>query len=161
MWENICSLSLSPYLLLLFSHSVTPLNAAHQASLSITVSRSLLKLMSIESVVPSSHLFLCHSLLLLPSILPSIRIFSSESVFRIRWPKYWSFSCNISPSNEYAALISFRMDWFELPAAQGTLKSLLQYHSSKASILRHPAFLIVQLPHPYTTTRKTIALLAK
>ena len=97
MWENICSLSLSPYLLLLFSHSVTPLNAAHQASLSITISRSLLKLMSIESVVPSSHLFLCHSLLLLPSILPSIRIFSSESVFRIRWPKYWSFSCNISP----------------------------------------------------------------
>ena len=113
----------------------TPGTAAHQASLSFTIPWSLLKLMSIESVIPSHHLILCHPLLLLPSIFPSISVFSSESVLRIRWPKYWSFSFSISPSNEYSRLISFRMDWFDLLAVQGTLKSLLQYHSSKASIL--------------------------
>ena len=114
--------------------------------------------MSIESVMPSNHLILCHPLLLLPSIFPSIRIFSNESALHIRWPKYWSFSFSISPSNEYSGLISFRMDCLDLPAVQGTLKSLLQYHSSKASILRHSAFFIVQLSHPYMTTGKTIAL---
>ena len=118
----------------------TPWTAAHQASLSITNSQSLLKLMSIESVMPSSHLILCHSLLLLPSIFPSIRAFSKESALRIRWPKYWSFSFNISPSNEYSGLISFRMDWLDLFAFQGTLKSFLQHHSSKASILLCSAF---------------------
>ena len=114
--------------------------------------------MSIESVMPSSHLILCHPLLLLPSIFPSIRVFSNESALHIRWPKYWSFSFNISPSNEHPGLISLRMDWLDLLAVQGTLKNLLQYHSSKASILQHSAFLIVQLSHPYMTTGKTIAL---
>ena len=113
--------------------------------------------MSIESVRPSNHLILCHSLLL-PSIFPSIRVFSNESPFHIRWPKYWSFSFNISPSNEYPGLISFRMDWLDLLAVQGTLKSILQHHSSKASILQHSAFFIVQLSHPYMTTGETIAL---
>ena len=127
-----------------------PLDSAHQASLSITISRSLLKLMSIESVMPSNHLILCHPLLLLPSIFPSIRVFSNESVLPIRWPKYWSFS--ISPSNEYSGLISFRIDWLDLLVVQGTLKSLLQHHSSKASILRRSAFFTVQLSHPYMTT---------
>ena len=122
---------------------MTPWTAAHQASLSITSSQSLLKLMSIESVKPSNHLILCRPLLLLPSIFPSIRVFSSESVLCIRWPKYWSFSFSISPSNEYSGLISFRMDWLDLLAVQGTLKSLLQHHSSKASILQRSAFFIV------------------
>ena len=132
--------------------------AACQAFLSITHSWSLPKLMSIESVMPSNHLILCHPLLLLPSIFPSIRVFSNKSAFRIKWPKYWSFSFNISPSNEYPGLISFRMDWLDLLAVQGTLKSLLQYHTLKASILLHSAFFIVQLSHPYITTGKTIAL---
>ena len=114
--------------------------------------------MSIESVIPSNHLILCHSLLLLPSIFPSIRVFSSESALRIRWPKYWSFSFSISPSNEHPLLISFRMDWLDLLVVQGTLKSLLQHHSAKASILQHSAFFTVQLSHPYMTTGKTIAL---
>ena len=137
---------------------VTPWTAACQASLSITNSQSLLKLMSIESVMPSNHLILYHLLLLPPSIFPSIRVFSNESVLRIRWPKYWSFSFNISPSNEYSGLISFRLDWLDLLAVQGTLKSPLQHHSSKASILRRSAFFIVQLSHPYRTTGKAIAL---
>ena len=132
--------------------------AAHQASLSITNSRSLLKLMSIKLVMPSNHLILCQPLVLLASVFPSIMVFSNESVLRIRWPKYWSFSFSISPSNEYSGLIFFRMDWLDLPAVQGTLKSLLQRHSSKASILRHSAFFMVQLSHPYVTTGKTIAL---
>ena len=136
----------------------TPWTAAHQASLSITNSWSLLKLMSIESVMPSNHLILCCPLLLLPSILSSIRVFSSESVLHIRWPKYWSFSFNISPSNEHSGLISFRMDWLDLLAVQGTLKSLLQHHSSKALILHHSAFFTVQFSHPYMTTGKIIAL---
>ena len=136
---------------LLFS---TPWTVARQASLSITNSRSLLKLMSITSVMPSNHLILCHPLLLQPSIFPSIRVFSNESVSRIKWPKYWSFSFSISPSNEYSGLISFRMDWLDLLAVQGTLKSLLQHYSSKASILWCPAFFIVQLSHPYVTTGK-------
>ena len=121
-------------------------------------SQSLPKLMSIESVMPSSHLILCHPLFLLPSIFPSIKVSSNESALHIRWPKYWSFSFNISPSNEHPGLISFRMDWLELLAVQGTLKSLLQHHSSKASILRRSAFFTVQLSHPYMTTGKTIAL---
>ena len=137
---------------------MTPWTAARQASLSITNSRSSLKLTSIESEMPSSHLILCCPLLLWPSVLPSIRVFSSESVLHIMWPKDWSFSFSISPSNEYSGLISFRMDLLDLLAVQGTLKSLLQHHSSKASILRHSAFLIVQLSHPYMTTGKTIAL---
>ena len=132
--------------------------AAQQASLSITNSRSSLRLTSIKSVMPSSHLILCHPLLLLPSIFPSIRVFSNESVLHIRWPKYWSFSFNISPSDEHLGLISFRMDWLDLLAVQGTLKSLLQHHSSKASILQLSAFFIVQLSHPYMTTGKTMAL---
>ena len=136
----------------------TPGTAACQAPLSITNSRSLLKLMSMELGMPSNHLILCHPLLLLPSIFPSIRVFSTESVLRMRWPKYWSFSYSISPSNEYSGLISFRMDWLDLLAVQGTPKSLLQHHSSKASILRRSAFFIVQLSHPYMTTGKTIAL---
>ena len=140
------------------SNSATPWTAAHQTSLSITNSRSLLKLMFIESVMPSNHLILCHPLLLLHSILPSIRVFSNESALCIKWPKFWSFSFSISPSNEYSGLISFRMDWLNLLAVQGTLKSLLQPHSSKASILRHSAFFTVQLSHPYMTTGKTIAL---
>ena len=125
-----------------------PLTAARQASLSITNSQSLLKLMSTESVMSSNHLILCHFLLLLPSIFPSIRVFSNESALLIRWPKYWSFSFSISPSNEHSGLISFRMDWLDLLAVQGTLKRLLQHHSSKASILQHSAFLIVQLSQP-------------
>ena len=133
----------------------TPWTAACQASLSITNSWSLLRLMSIQSVMPSNHLF-CYPLILLPSVFPSIRVFSSESVLHIRWPKYWSFS--ISPSNKYSGLISFRIDWFDLLAVQGTLKSLLQHHSSKASILRRSAFFKVQLSHPYMTAGKTIAL---
>ena len=136
--------------------SVTPWTAASQASQSITNSRNLLKLMSIESVMPSNHFILCHPLLLPPSIFPSIRVFSNESVLRIRWPEYWTFS--ISPSNEYSALISFRMDWLHLLAVQGTLKSLLQHHTSKVSVLQCSAFFIVQLSHPYMTTGKTIAL---
>ena len=136
----------------------TPWTAARQASLSITNSWSLLKLMSFESVMPSNHLILCCPLLLLLSIFPSIRVFSSESTLRIKWPKYWSFSFNISPSNEHLGLFSFRMDWLDLLAVQGTLKSLLQHHSSKASILWHSAFFIVQLSHPYMTTGKIIAL---
>ena len=133
--------------------------AAHQASLSITNSRSLLKFMSIESVMPSSHLILCRPLLLLPPIPPRITVFSNESTLRIRWPKYWSFSFNISPSNEHPGLISFRMDWLDLLAGQGTLKTLFQHHSSKASVLRCSAFFIVQFSHPYMTTGKTIALI--
>ena len=135
-----------------------PWTAAHQASLSITASHSLLKLMSIELVMPSSHLILCRPLLLLPSIFPSIRVFSSESALRMRWPKYWSFSFSISPSNEHSGPISSRMDWLDLLAVQEILKSLLQHHSSKASILRCSAFSTVQFSHPYMTTGKTIAL---
>ena len=137
---------------------MTPWSAAHQASLSITSSRSLLKLMSIESVMPSNHLILCRPLLLPPSIFPSIRVFSNESVLHIRWTKYWSFSFNISHSNGYSGLISFRIDRLDLLAVQGTLKSLLQHHSSKASILQCSAFFIVQFSHPYMTIGKTIAL---
>ena len=132
----------------------TPWTVAHQASPSIASSWSLLKLMSIESVMPSNYLILCCPLLLPPSIFPSIRGFSNESVLHIRWPKYWSFSFSISPSNEYSGLISFRMDWFDLLAVQGTLKSLLQHHSSKASILLCSAFFMVQLWYPYMTTGK-------
>ena len=135
----------------------TPWTAASQASLSITISWSSPKPMSIESMMPSNHLILCHPLFL-PSIFPSIRVFSNESALRIRWPKYWSFSFNIIPSKEHPGLISFRMDWWNLLAVQGTLKSLLQYHSSNASILWRSAFFIVQLSHPYMTTGKTIAL---
>ena len=137
---------------------MTPWTAARQASLSITSSLGLFKLMFIESVMPSNHLILCRPLLLLPSIFPSIRVFSSESVLRMRWPKYWSFSFNISPSSEHSGLIYFRMDWLDLLAVQGTLKSLLQHHISKASIVHHSAFFTVQLSHPYMTTGKTIAL---
>ena len=132
----------------------TPWTAAHQASLSITNSWSLLKLMSIESVMPSNHLILYCPFLLPLSIFPSIRVFSNESVLRIRWPKYWNYSFSINPSNKYSGLISFRMDWLDLLAVQGTLKSLLQHHSSKASILLRSAFFIVQLLHPYMTTGK-------
>ena len=136
----------------------TPWIAAHQASVSITNSRCLLKLMSIESEMPSSHLILCRTLLLLPSIPSSIRVYSNESTLRMRWPKYWSFSFSISPSNEHPGLISFRMGWLDLLAVQATLKTLLQHHSSKASILRCSAFFTVHLSHPYMTTGKTIAL---
>ena len=139
------------------SNSATPWNAASQASLSITNSQSLLKIMSIKSVMPSSHLILCRPLLL-PSIFPNIRVFSKESALHIRWPKYWNFSFNISPSNKYSGLISFRRDWLVLLAVQGTLMNLLQHHSSRASVLQHSAFFIVQLSHPYVTTGKTIAL---
>ena len=135
-----------------------PWTAAHQASLSLTVFLKLLKLMSIEQVIPSNHLILCWPLLLLPLIFLSIRVFSNDSALCIRWPKIWSFSFNISPSNEHLGLIYFRMDWLDLLAVQGTLKSLLQHHSSKASILLHSAFFIVKLSHPYMTTGKTIAL---
>ena len=141
------------------SDSVTPWTAAHQASLPITNSQSLLKLMSIESVMPSSHLILRCPLLLPPSIFPSIKVFSDESVLQITWPISWSFSFSISPSSEYSGLISFRMDWLDLLAVQGTLKSLLQYHSSKASILWCSAFFTVQLSHPHMTTGKTIVRL--
>ena len=137
---------------------MTPWTAAHQAFLFFTISVSLLKLMHIESVMPSNHLILCRPLLLLPSVFPSIRVFSNESAVCIRWPKYWSFSFSVSPSNEYSGLISFRIDWFELLAGQGILKSLFQHHTSKASILQCSAFFIVQLSHPYMTTEKTIAL---
>ena len=137
---------------------MTPWTAAHKASLSITNSLSLLKLMSIEPVMPSNHLLLCRPLLLPPSILPSIRVFSNESALHIRWQKYWSFSFNISPSNEYSGLISFKMDWLDLLAVQGTLKSLLQHHNSKASVPQRSGFFIVQLSHPYMTTGKSIAL---
>ena len=140
------------------SNSVSPWTAACQASLSITKSWSLPKLMSIESVMPSNHLILCCPLLLLPSIFPIIMVFSNESVIHIRWPKYWNFSFYISPSNEYSGLISFIMDWLDFLAVQGTLKSLLQHHSSKASILQHSAFFTIQVSHPYMTTGKTIAL---
>ena len=139
------------------SNSLQP-HGLQQASLSVTNSQSLLKLMSIKSVMPSNHLILCYPLLFLPSILPSIRVFSNESVVPIRWPKYWSFSFRISSSSENSGLISFRIDWFDLLAVQRTLKSLLQHHSSKASILQHSAFFIVQLSHPYMSTGKTIAL---
>ena len=137
----------------------TPWTAACQASLSITNAQSLLKLMSIESVMPSNHLILCCPLLLLPSVFPSIRVFSNESVLRIRWPKYWSFSFSISPSNEYSRLISFRIDWLDLFRVKGTLKSLLQDHSSKASIFQGSAFFMVQFSHLYITNGKTIALI--
>ena len=137
---------------------VTPWPAVRQASPSGNNPRSLLKFMSIKSVMPSNHLILCRPLLLLPSSFPSIRVFSNESVLHIRWPKYWSFSLNISPSNQHPGLTSFRMAWLDLLAVQGTLKSPLQHHSSKASILLRSAFFIVQLSHPYMTTRKTIAL---
>ena len=140
------------------SNSLWPHESVCQVSLSITNSRSLPKLMSIESVMPSSHLIRYCPLLLLPPISPSIRVFSNESALRMRWPKYWSFSFSISPSKEYPGLISFRMDWLDLFAVQGTHKSLLQHHSSKASILRCSAFFIVQISHPYMTTGKTIAL---
>ena len=133
---------------------VTPWTAAHQASLSISNSRSLFKLMSIELVMPSNHLIFCHPLLLLHSILPSIRVFSSESVLRIRWPKYWSFSFSISHSNEHSGLISFRMDWLDLLTVQGTLRSLLQHHSSKASILQCSVFFIVQFSYPTSLLKK-------
>ena len=136
----------------------TPWITARQVSLSITHSQSSLKLTSIESVMPSSHLILCRPLLLLPLIPPSIRVFSNESTLRMRWPKYWSFSLNISPSNEHTELVSFRMDWLDLLAVQETLKSLLQHHSSKTSVLRWSAFFTVQFSHPYMTTGKTIAL---
>ena len=135
---------------------MTTWTVAHQASLSFTISQSLLKLMSIESVMPSNHLILCCPLLLLPSIFPSFKIFSSESALHIKWPKYWSFS--ISPSNEYSELIYFRIDWFVLLTVQGTLKGLLQQHSLKASVLQHSAFFVVQFSHLYMTTGKTIAL---
>ena len=135
----------------------TPWTAAHEASPSIISFWSVLKLMSTELVMPSNHLILCHPLLLPPSIFPSIRVFSNESVLCIRWPKYWSFSFSISPSNGYSGLISYRMDWLDLFAVQGTLKSLLQHHSSKASTFWHSAFFIAQLSHPYMTTGKTIA----
>ena len=152
--------------MLLFSRSVvsdsvvskTPWTAARQASLSITNSRSPSKPMSIESMMPSNHLILCHPFLFLPSIFLSIRVFSNELALRIRWPNYWSFSFNISLSNEYSGLISFRIDCLDLLTVQGTLKSLLQYHSSKASILRCSAFFMAQLSHPYMTTGKTITL---
>ena len=137
---------------------MTPWTAARQASLSITNSRGLLKLMSIRSLMPSNHLMLCHPFLLLPSVCPSIRLFSTGLVLLIRWPRDWSFGFSISPSNEHPGLIAFRMDWLDLLAVQGTLKSLLQHHSSKSSILWTVTFLIVQLSHPYMTTGKTIAL---
>ena len=134
------------------------MDSACQASLSFTISQSLLKFMSTESVMPSNHLILCHPLLLMYSIIPSIRVFSNELALCIRWPKYWSFSFSISPCNEHSGLISFRMDWLDLLAVQGTLKSLLQHHSSKAAILWHSSFFMVQLSHPYMTTEKTKAL---
>ena len=136
------------------SDSANPWTAAHQASLSITNSRNSLRLMSVKSVMPSNHLILCHPLLLPPSIFPSVRVFSNKSVLRIRWPKYWSFTFSISPSNDYSGLISLRMDWLDLLAVQGTLKSLLQHHSLKASILLRSAFFMVQLSHSYMTTGK-------
>ena len=139
-------------------HFATPWTIACHVSLSITSSWRLLKFMSVQSVMPSNHLILCHPLLLLPSIFPSIRVFSNESVLHIRWPKYWSFNFTISPLDDYSGLISFRMDWLDLLVVQGTLKSLLQHHSSKASMLQRSAFFTVQLSHPYMTTGKTRAL---
>ena len=161
-WKDLLFFSPALSSVTQFSHSViqlfaTPWTAARQASLSIANSQSLLKLMSIELVIPSTHLILCHPLLLLPPIPPSIRVFSNESTLHMRWPKYWSFSFNISPSSEHPGLI-FRMDWLDLLAVQGILKSLLQHHSSKASIFRHSAFFTVQLSNPYMTTGKTVAL---
>ena len=161
---NLCSTGKQPLHIFAFSsvqslsRFATPRIAACQASLSITNSRSSLRLTSTESVMPSSHLMLCRPLLLLPPIPPSIRVFSNESTLRMRWPKYWSFSFSIIPSKEIPGLISFRMDWLDLLAVQGTLKSLLQHHSSKASILPRSVFFTVQLSHPYMTTGKTIAL---
>ena len=146
----------------LLSHgqlSATPWTAACQASLSITNSRSLLKPVSIESVMLSNHLIPCHSLFFPPSIFPSIRVFSTKSIVRIRWSNYWNFSFSINPSNEYSGLISFRIDWFDILAVQGTLKSLLRHHSSKESILQDSAFFMLQLSHPYMTTGKNIALI--
>ena len=140
------------------SDSETPWTAACQASLSITISQSSLKLMPVESVMPSNHLILCRPLPLLPSVFPSIRVFSNESALHIRWPKYWSFSFSISPSNEYSGSISFRMDWLDLLAVQGTLRHLLQHHSPKPQILQCSAFFTVQPSHPYMTTEKTITL---
>ena len=137
---------------------MTPWTAARQGSLSFTISWSFLKLMSIEAVTPSNHLLLCAPLLFLPSIFPSIRVFSNELDLHIRWPKYWSFSFGISPSNEYSGLVSFRMDWLDLLAVQGTLKSLHRHHSTNASILQWSAFFMIQFSHPYMTTGKTIAL---
>ena len=150
-------------MVVVFSHGriwlfATPWAAACQASLSFTISRSLLKLMSTKSMMPSNHLILCYRLLLLLSIFPSIRVFSSELALHIRWPKYWRFSFSISPSNKYSGLISFRIDWFDLPAVQGTLKSLLQHHSLKGSILWCSAFFYGELSHLYVTSGKTIAL---
>ena len=139
-------------------NSLRPHGLQHARLLSPPLSPRFLKIMSIESVMPSNHLILCRPLLLLPSIFLNIRVFSNESALRIRWPKYWSFSSNINLSNEHPRLISFRMDWLDFLAVQGTLKSLLQHHSSKASVLQHSAFFIVQLSHPYMTTGKTIAL---
>ena len=158
----VCCIHIQSSSVQLLSHIwlfATPWIAAHQASLSITNFRSLPKLMSIESVMLSSDLILCRPLLLLTSIFPSIRVFSNEAALCIRWPKYWSFSFNISPFNKDPGLIFFRMDWLDLHAVQGTLKSFFQLHGSKASILRHSAFFIVQLSHPYVTTGKTIALM--
>ena len=157
-WQSNTWFSFSVQLLSRVLLFMTPWTAACQASLSITNSWSSPKPISIESVMPSNHLILCCPLLLLLSIFPRIRVFSNESALYISWPKYWSFSSSISPSNEYSGLISFRMDWLDLLAVQGTLKTLLQKHSSKASILQHSAFFIVQLSHPYMTTGKTIAL---
>ena len=154
LWRAICSVQSLSHVQLF----ATPWTAAHQASLSITTSRNLHKLICSKSVKPSNHLILCHPLFLLSSKFPSIKVFSNESVLRIRWPKYWSFSFSISPSNEYSGMISFRIDWLDLLEVQGALKSLFQHHSSKASILQHSAFFIVQLSHPYMTIGKTIAL---
>ena len=137
---------------------MTPWTTAHQASLSLTISWTLLKLMSIESIMPSNHLIFCHPLILLPSTFTSIRVFSNESILHIKWPKYWSFSFSLSPSNENSGLISFRIDWLDFLAVQGTLKSFLQHHSSKASILWNSDFFMAQISHPYMATGKTIAL---
>ena len=159
MWNLLYSTSSVQFSCLVMTDSLWPQGLQHsRPPVSITNSWSLLKLMSIESVMPSNHLILCHPLLLPPSIFPSIRVFSNESFLHIKWPKYWSFSFSISPSNEYSGLISFRIDWLDLLAVQETLKSLLQHHSSKASILQHSAFVTVQLSHPYMTNGKTIAL---
>ena len=158
MTKSCCSLASSVQSLSHVQIFVTPWTVAYQASQSITNSWSLFKLMSTEPVMPSNHLILCHPLLLLPSPFPRIRVFSNELVLYIRWPKYWSLHFNISPSNEYSGLISFRMDWLDLLAVQGTLKSLLQHHSSKASVLWCSASFTVQLSHPYMTTEKNHSL---
>ena len=154
MTHSVCCCSAAQCVRLL----ATPWTAARQASLSFTISQGFIKFMSIESVMPSNHLILCHPLLLLPSISPSIRVLSSESALSIRWPKFWSFSFSISPSNKCSGLISFRIDWFDLLAVQRTLKSLLQNNNLKASVLRCSAFFMVQLSHPYLTAGKAIAL---